>query len=215
MPAWLSDRRSRRGDGEGSNGSNDDAPEPTGHVHSSFERAHIEELRRHLRICRCSLGGAWAALLDDVEGAGPSSEPEPPAPEPERTPLSPNGVRLVDAHVTITTEGQARADVWLEVSGTPLHGHGLGATALGGRHVAVARAAVDALRPVVGSDAALESMTLSADHADADAVHVLATVTAAQGRWAGAATSPPDREEWGAALAVLDAVRTHLHTEPA
>ena len=112
----------------------------------------------------------------------------------------------MDAYVTVTDEGEASADVWLDLEGQSLHGHGDGATSLGGRHVAMARATVDALKPAIGPDASLESLVVHANQPDSDRVRVVVTVAAGGGQWAGTAAAAPEGEEWGAALAVLDAV---------
>ncbi|HEY1332354.1 MAG TPA: hypothetical protein VGH10_12900 [Actinomycetota bacterium] len=118
--------------------------------------------------------------------------------------------RLLNADSTVTSEGRAQASVWLEANGLPLHGHGVAETGGGGRHVAVARATVDALRAVVGSPTTLESLTLSAHPQRLDAVGLVVTLAAGERRLAGAATAPPDAEDRAAALAVIRALAPEL-----
>jgi hypothetical protein len=126
---------------------------------------------------------------------------------------APEGARadrpaLLDVVVSVEDDGRPAAAVRLAWRGQELSGHGHGHTAILGRHLAVARAVTDALRPLVRSDLVVEHVLLSYPPIDAELV--VATVLVGARRFVGATAANPGDEETAAARAVLDALNRNL-----
>lgn len=115
---------------------------------------------------------------------------------------------LLDVVVSIEDDGRPAAAVRLAWRGQELSGRGHGHTAILGRHLAVARAVTDALRPLVRSDLVVEHVLLSYPPIDAELV--VATVLVGARRFVGATAANPGDEETAAARAVLDALNRNI-----
>ena len=115
---------------------------------------------------------------------------------------------LLDVVVSVEDDGRPAAAVRLSWRGQELSGRGHGHTAILGRHLAVARAVTDALRPLVRSDLVIEHVLLSYPPIDAELV--VATVLVGARRFVGATAANPGDEEAAAARAVLDALNRNL-----
>jgi hypothetical protein len=115
---------------------------------------------------------------------------------------------LVDVVVSVDDDGRPAAEVRLSWRGQELSGSGHGHTAILGRHLAVARAVVDALRALVPGDLVVEHVLLSYPPIDAELV--VATILVGARRFVGATAADPGDEETAAARAVLDALNRHL-----
>ena len=115
---------------------------------------------------------------------------------------------LLNVAVSVEDDGRPAAEVRLSWQGQELVGSGHGHTAILGRHLAVARAVADALRPLVHGDLVVEHVLLSYPPMDAELV--VATVLVGARRFVGATAADPGDEEAAAARAVLDALNRSL-----
>jgi hypothetical protein len=115
---------------------------------------------------------------------------------------------LLDVLVSIDEDDRPMADVRIGWRGGELSGRGHGHTAVLGRHLAAARAVVDALRPALGRDVVVEHLLLSYPPTDAELIVV--TVLVGARRFVGATAAAPGDEETAAARAVLDALNRTL-----
>jgi hypothetical protein len=115
---------------------------------------------------------------------------------------------LLNVAVSVEDDGRPAAEVRLTWHGQELVGSGHGHTAILGRHLAVARAVADALRPLVHGDLVVEHVLLTYPPMDAELV--VATVLVGARRFVGATAADPGDEEAAAARAVLDALNRSL-----
>jgi hypothetical protein len=115
---------------------------------------------------------------------------------------------LLRVAVSVEEDGRPAAEVRLSWRDQELVGSGHGHTAVLGRHLAVARAVTDALRPLIRGDIVVEHVLLSYPPMDAELV--VATVLVGARRFVGATAADPGDEEAAAARAVLDALNRSL-----
>jgi heme exporter protein D len=205
----------------------DDAAEPL-----RFARFAIESLaasRSGMRpppseeLARTVPGVAWAEMMTDgrlrvlptdTEGAVLTSEALAevlpgqllrwiiaPSQEIEERP------RLLEVNLS-EGEGGPSAEVRLFWRGSERQGVGRGQTSLAGRHLATARAAIEALKPLVRGDMHVEHLQVSTLRSDAEAVMV--SVLVGEERLVGATVVRAEDEERAGAKAVLDAVNRRL-----
>jgi hypothetical protein len=115
--------------------------------------------------------------------------------------------RLVDVNLT-DVEGAPSAEVRLLWEGSELRGIGRGHTSLVGRYLAAARAAIDALKPLVHGVMHVEHLQVSTLPSDVEVV--LVSVLVGEERLVGATLVRPDEEARAGAKAVLDALNRRL-----
>ncbi len=115
--------------------------------------------------------------------------------------------RLVDVYLT-EMEGTPSAEVRLLWEGNELKGIGRGHTSLVGRHLAAARGAIDALKPLIHGMMHVEHLQVSTLPSDVEVV--LVSVLVGEERMVGATLVRPDDEARAGAKAVLDAVNRRL-----
>ncbi len=120
--------------------------------------------------------------------------------------------RLLEATVEVGESGRPTATVRLAWRGEVLTGHGNGHTSVIGRHLAAARAALDALLPFLPRESSVEHLSLSYPPMDAELTVV--TVLVGGRRYVGAAGVPSGAEETAGARAVLDALNRMLARMP-
>ena len=138
-----------------------------------------------------------SSRLADALFPGPDAVPPGAVPASAEPPvLRSVSSRRAGARATVS-------EVVLEWMGRTLRGRGRAGGTWVGRHVAAARATVEALRPLI-DDLALEHLQVTAPSADAELV--VATVATRGRHLAGAATVGVGEEDLGAPRAVLDAV---------
>lgn len=106
--------------------------------------------------------------------------------------------------------GRPAAEVRLRWRGRELTGVGFGHTTVVGRHLAAARATLEALAPAVGREALIEHLYLTYPPMDVELVVVVVAI--AGERFVGAAAVERGAEDLGAARAVLDALNRQLAT---
>jgi len=106
----------------------------------------------------------------------------------------------------VAEDDQSRpsAEARLVWRGRELVGRGFGHTSTVGRHLAIARAAVDAVEPIIPDDVIIEHLFLTYPPLDAELLVVVLLVGGE--RYVGATAAGRGREAWGAARAVLDAL---------
>ena len=111
-------------------------------------------------------------------------------------------VRLSDVAGTPT------AEVRLAWEGAELRGIGHGHRTLVGRHLAAARGAIDALKPLVHGLMHVENLQVSTLQSEVEVV--LVSVLVGDERLVGATLVQPEDEEHSGAKAVLDAMNRRL-----
>jgi hypothetical protein len=122
-------------------------------------------------------------------------------------PESEHRARLVDVNLT-EFEGTPSAEVRLIWEGSELRGIGRGHMSLAGRYLAAARAAIDALKPLVHGMMHVEHLQVSTLPSDVEVV--LVSVLVGEERLVGATLVRPEDEARAGAKAVLDALNRRL-----
>lgn len=133
----------------------------------------------------------------EAHGMAPGDEVSPSGHREDRP-------RLIDVTVNEDAEGRPSAEARVAWRGRELVGRGFGHTSTVGRHLAIARAAVDAVQPLIRGDVLIEHLFLTYPPLDAELVVLV--VLAGEQRYIGATAAGVGREDWGAARAVLDAL---------
>ncbi len=141
----------------------------------------------------------WVGARDAGDVAGPASPAPAGAPELR--------ARLVDVAVLEDDEPNA-AEVRLLWEGSELRGLGRADAPVAGEHLAAARAAVDALKPLLHGDIVLEHLHVMTFPPDLEVVVV--TVAIGGERLVGAALIDSVARERSAAKAILHAVNRRL-----
>src|SRR5439155_21546134 len=157
-----------------------------------------EETARAVEVALPGVDVEWVRPPAAAEGEVPSE-----APEPEGEPRA----RLIDVSLVEDDEPNA-AEVRLQWEGSELRGLGRADAPVAGAHLASARAAVDALKPLLHGDIALEHLHVLTFPPDFEVVVV--TVLVRQERLVGAALIGPNEVELSAAKAILHAVNRRL-----
>jgi hypothetical protein len=125
----------------------------------------------------------------------------------EAAPGGEKRARLVDVRMS-EESGTPTAEVRLMWEGNELRGVGHGHRTLVGRHLAAARAAIDALKPLVHGLMHVENLQVSTMQSDAEVV--LVSVLVGDERLVGVTLVTEEDEERSGAKAVLDAMNRRL-----
>jgi hypothetical protein len=115
-------------------------------------------------------------------------------------------LRLVD--LTVGSDEESAVDVLLDWKGQSLRGRGLGRSTVAGRTYASALAVADAMKPLLDTDIAVESLYRADTPDDLDVLVV--TVRVEGQRYVGAVAAAKGQEDMSGARAVLDALNRRL-----
>jgi hypothetical protein len=149
--------------------------------------------------------------LGEAAAAAAAGREEPglaPADQASQAGHRENRPRLMEVTVNEDAEGRPGAEARVAWRGRELVGRGFGHTSTVGRHLAIARAAVDAIQPLIRGDVLIEHLFLTYPPLDAELVVLVVLV--GEERYIGATAAVGGREDWGAAMAVLDALNRRL-----